>query len=196
MEDTKNSMARRNFSLAHELGHILMHSSESFDELEKDKKKQIEQEADCFAASFLLPKDAFNEDLQYPNDLDFYINLKQKWHVSILAMIMRAKDLKRINGNTYLSLIKKYSYRKYRTNEPLDNIIAIKNPVLFEQSLKLLFDKGYLTIETLLNNMAIIGLAMHLNDIIESFALDKDFFKPYQETKNIGITLKQPATEI
>lgn len=195
LEDTKISMARKNFSLAHELGHILLHSSGSFDELEKTDQRKIEHEADSFAAAFLLPKDAFNDDLKKPYDLDSYIPLKQKWNVSIFAMIMRAKSLNRINDDIYLSLIKKYSYRKYRTCEPLDDMIPIKKPVLFEQSLKLLFDNNCITIDSLLNEMASCGLSMNLQDITKFFALENNFFTPYLKPKNIGITLKMQVLQ-
>jgi len=190
IEDTKHSMVRRNFTLAHELGHILMHSSASFDELEKEAKKRIEDEANLFAASFLLPRNAFIQDLRDPHDLDFYIYLKRKWHVSILAMIMRARSLRLIDEKSYMSLIKKYNYRRYRLNEPLDDIITIKKPVLFEQSLRLLLDSGHLTIDALMSNMALQGLAMSEKDIIDFFALENDFFTPYSQPKNMGIALK------
>lgn len=195
LEDTKISMARKNFSLAHELGHILLHSSGSFDELEKTEQRQIEHEADSFAAAFLLPRYAFNDDLKKPYDLDAYVPLKQKWNVSIFAMIMRAKSLNRINDDIYLSLIKKYSYRKYRTCEPLDDIIPIKKPILFEQSLKLLFDNNCITIDSLLNEMASSGLSLNLQDITKFFALEKNFFTPYLKPKNIGITLKMQVQQ-
>jgi len=189
LEDTKNSMVRRNFTLAHELGHIILHSSLNFDELEKERKIEIEREADNFAASLLLPKEEFCRDLQYPNDLDFYIKLKQKWYVSIFAMIMRAKALNLINEKSYISLIKKYNYRKYRFNEPLDNAIPIKNPILFEQSIKMLLDNDILTIDSLLSEMATSGLALNLNDIVKFFALEDSFFDPYIK-RNINISIK------
>jgi len=188
LEDTKHSMARRNFTLAHELGHMILHSNLSFNELEKERRVELEKEADCFAAAFLIPKNTFIQDIQDPTNLDSYIKLKRKWHVSIFAMIMRAKALELINEKNYISLIKKYSYRGYRTNEPLDNEISIKKPVLFEQSLSLLFDNNIITMDSLLNEMAKCGLALNVDDICSFFALNSDFFEPYANKKmNISI---------
>lgn len=51
---------RKRFTLAHELGHIVMHlRSEDFDKPEEEKEK----EANLFAAEFLLPKIPCREDL-------------------------------------------------------------------------------------------------------------------------------------
>jgi len=52
------SKERQLFSLVHELGHLLLHLSGDIGE-ETDDGKKLEQEADQFAAAFLIPRDAF-----------------------------------------------------------------------------------------------------------------------------------------
>ena len=64
----KNSYATRKiFTIAHEIGHFVMHCGESndfferdvYDSPEKDMRTQVEKDADKFAACLLLPKDMF-----------------------------------------------------------------------------------------------------------------------------------------
>lgn len=47
-------------------------------ELSNEEFLKIEVEANQFAASFLLPKNAFFEDLVNPTNLDAYLQLKKK----------------------------------------------------------------------------------------------------------------------
>lgn len=63
----KNSYATRKiFTIAHEIGHFVMHCGESNDfferdlyDTEKDMRTPIEKDADKFAACLLMPKDMF-----------------------------------------------------------------------------------------------------------------------------------------
>ena len=51
----------------------------------------MEQEANEFASAFLLPKESFIRDVSmFPIDLDHYVFMKKKWHVSVGVMIRRA----------------------------------------------------------------------------------------------------------
>ncbi|MCL2353977.1 MAG: XRE family transcriptional regulator, partial [Defluviitaleaceae bacterium] len=54
-KNNKQTLARVNFNLAHELGHLVLHPF---------KNDMMEKQADNFAASFLMPRDAFLSDLQ------------------------------------------------------------------------------------------------------------------------------------
>ncbi|WP_258866469.1 ImmA/IrrE family metallo-endopeptidase [Enterococcus mundtii] len=58
----KKSAVRRNFDLAHELGHLLLHPYVDFPLLDKNERQQVEREADYFASSFLLPSQIIQED--------------------------------------------------------------------------------------------------------------------------------------
>ncbi len=63
-------------------------------EIDREEFREREDEANAFAAAFLLPAKAFGNDVAaYPNRLGHYIELKRKWNVSIAAMIMRAYAL-------------------------------------------------------------------------------------------------------
>lgn len=50
----------------------------------------------------MLPKVGFTQDvLHYPTNLEYYKYLKEKWNVSIQAMIYRAHQLSVITTNQY-----------------------------------------------------------------------------------------------
>src|SRR5699024_10103555 len=59
----KRSAVRRNFDLAHELGHLLLHYKAEFTHLDKSGYKEIEKEANLFAGAFLLPEESFLEGM-------------------------------------------------------------------------------------------------------------------------------------
>lgn len=149
VEGNNYSYYRQQFSIAHELGHWLLHSDHlNPQDLEKDEYKEMEQEANEFAACFMLPQEAFTKDVSLdPLNLDYYVNLKKKWQVSIGAMIMRAFNLNIINSDDYQKLQRQISYRKWRTTEPLDNIKNISKPLALRQAIELLVEndifKGY-----------------------------------------------------
>ncbi|MFJ5963275.1 ImmA/IrrE family metallo-endopeptidase [Bacillus sp. NPDC093026] len=57
---------------------MLLHDWQcDLDLMSREEFKQIEQEANQFAAEFLLPKQSFLNDLIYPNKLDYYVELKK-----------------------------------------------------------------------------------------------------------------------
>ena len=60
----KPSACRDRFSLAHELGHIVLHRSVSVDEENIDI---IEEQANQFASSFLLPAQSYLREFRYPS---------------------------------------------------------------------------------------------------------------------------------
>lgn len=77
----KKSAARRNFDLAHELGHLLLHYKVEFNMHDRKTYRAYEDEANSFASEFLLPEKAFKEeckDITKLSNPDSYIDLKQK----------------------------------------------------------------------------------------------------------------------
>lgn len=162
--DDKASATRRQFSAAHELGHIILHDvTISTEEICKEEYKQMEKEANDFAAAFLLPKDEFLADLQYPNKLEFYIELKKKWKVSITAMIIRAYQLGAISYNQYQYLMKQLSKNGWKTREPLDDVLQIAKPSILKKS-----------IEVLLNNDVFdeVGIIQELEN--QGFSIERE----------------------
>ena len=170
--------------LVHELGHIILHSDiENLSELSSDELKKIEDEANQFAAAFLMPKNSFYLDLENAVDLISYIGLKRKWHVSIAAMLIRAKSLGRISIAEYQKMMKSMSYRKWRIQEPLDDKLSISQPTLFLSAIEVLFENNIMTPQSFMSNLARYGLPMNPDDVEEllslpSNTLEKNTFKP------------------
>ncbi|EOZ5808787.1 ImmA/IrrE family metallo-endopeptidase [Enterococcus hirae] len=57
----KKSAVRRNFDLAHELGHLLLHPYVDFSLLDKNERQQVEREADYFASCFYCRQKLFKK---------------------------------------------------------------------------------------------------------------------------------------
>lgn len=139
LENEKTSAARLQFSAAHELGHILIHGHYiDVNNVERAEFREIERQANLFAAELLLPENEFKKDLLYPINLKSYEIMKRKWKVSIGAMMMRALNLEMITKNQYQYLIKQYNTKQYRKNEPLDDIIAIPKPQVLKRATEML----------------------------------------------------------
>ncbi|MEW9699071.1 helix-turn-helix domain-containing protein [Paenibacillus sp. SI8] len=162
--DGKQSASRRQFDAAHELAHILLHNwNVDSNEILAEEHRLIEQQADKFAGAFLLPKNAFTQDLHYPTNLDFYVELKKKWRVSIAAMVVRAYHLEVISYNQYHYLMRQMNSRKMRVKEPLDDFLPIPQPVLLSQAVEMLLANNVLKPQQILQGN---GLSL-TKDVVE-----------------------------
>lgn len=164
----KKSFYRRQFNCAHELGHILLHERYSdLNEIDREEFRQREDEANAFAAAFLLPHDAFGKDVSvYPNRLSHYVELKKKWNVSIMAMIMRAYSLHYLTPSQYAYLMKQMSLNGYRQVEPLDDSIEYKHPRALKQAIDLLLHKGNMSCEDIMGMFTAHNFSIS-SDVIE-----------------------------
>lgn len=105
---------RRRFTLAHELGHAILHR-ECF------PGEEAEREANTFASELLLPEKTIGLELKsLPRlQLEDYKALKARWWVSIAALGYRARELKVLSEGAYRSLCINLSMLGLRKNEPL-----------------------------------------------------------------------------
>lgn len=141
------SSVRLRFNIAHELGHILLHSSyQEKDVKDKSKHKRIEQEANRFASSFLMPESTIVSELA-SSGLDYLLLLKEHWKVSVQAIIYRAEELGIYTPDYALYLRQQISRKKWRQKEPLDDKIPIEKPLLLQQAFKLLVERNKLSVE-------------------------------------------------
>jgi Zn-dependent peptidase ImmA (M78 family) len=123
---------RCRFTLAHEIGHIVMHRTPS---------PNAEEEADRFAAEFLMPAAEIRSDLK---DLSIprAAALKLRWRTAMQAIIRRAKDTGAISAGSYQSLCVRISQLGYRKNEP--NPIEPETPKMLRRIVEVyLADRGY-----------------------------------------------------
>ncbi len=127
--NSRMSNDRMRFSLAHELGHSIMH----LDTI-PSPSQDVEQEANDFAAQFLLPAQEIDAELCGVTLYELGI-LKRKWKVSIKALLYRAKTLQAISANTFRNLQILYSKKGYNKSEPLP--LAYETPTLLSEIIKL-----------------------------------------------------------
>ncbi|WP_332237044.1 ImmA/IrrE family metallo-endopeptidase [Sporolactobacillus sp. KGMB 08714] len=82
------SAVRKNFDLAHEPGHLLLHTAVDMETRTKSEHRQIEQRANQLAAVFLLPEEEFKRDLaELPrhSNPDYYIDMQAShWHTVLI----------------------------------------------------------------------------------------------------------------
>ncbi|MCY3864177.1 MAG: YjzC family protein [Chloroflexi bacterium] len=101
---------RVRMSLAHALGHLVMHRNVL-------PYKEMEREANEFAAAFLMPEDDIIDELK-PVTIQHMLELKQYWKVSMQSLIYRAKELEVISERRFKSLFQQLSRFGYRKQEP------------------------------------------------------------------------------
>ncbi|GGG66446.1 helix-turn-helix domain-containing protein [Paenibacillus radicis (ex Gao et al. 2016)] len=176
----KRSFYRRQFDVAHELGHKVLHDPYlNIEDLSKEEFKQIEQEANDFAAAFLLPKESFLRDVSiHPSDLNYYKLLKKKWCVSIGAMVMRAYKLGAINEGTYQYMQRSLSQKGWRTKEPLDDLKDLKDPVSMKQAIELLIENDYISGEGFMQKLSQhYGLSLLREEVEELLGLEEGYLR-------------------
>lgn len=109
---------RQRFTLAHELGHAVMHPVPTTEQ---------EREADEFASELLMPTTVIRDELSGVKLADL-ARLKARWGVSMAALARKARDLGMISEYDYKTLNIEMSKAGYRTREPVH--IAHESPAL------------------------------------------------------------------
>ncbi|MDA2756503.1 ImmA/IrrE family metallo-endopeptidase [Bacillus cereus group sp. Bc005] len=152
----KGSRYRRQFDAAHELAHILIHEPYlDLSTLSKDEEREMEQQANDFASAFLLPKEPFIRDVSmFPTDLDHYVFMKKKWHVSVGVMVRRAYNLGVITFNQYSYLQRQMSKNGWRKKEPLDGKSKPTSPVLIKKSILTLLENDVFDGNSILDTLS------------------------------------------
>jgi Zn-dependent peptidase ImmA (M78 family)/DNA-binding XRE family transcriptional regulator len=138
----KGHRDRSRFDAAHELGHLIMHRSD------QAGSKIIEDQAQQFAAEFLMPEDDVRDDLPARADWPSLVKLKAKWHVSMAALIMRARALDVMDERAYSQAWKALSVRGWRKREPGD-LGPPEGPILLQRALQVAGEAG-VTLQTLI----------------------------------------------
>ena len=116
----------KRFTLAHELGHLVMHLSPIVPEY-----RNKEDEANRFASEFLMPSELIRNSL-FGLKPAYLKNLKGHWLTSMSSIIRRAKDLGCIDFEKYRYFNIELSRKGYKKKEPFD--VTIDKPVLFMQA--------------------------------------------------------------
>lgn len=155
---------RNAFNIAHELGHILLHSSV---EVTADNLSELERQANRFASALLLPQETFSREV-LGTSLNHFMFLKEKWGVAIAAMAYRCRDLGIINSNQHSYVMRQLNMRKIRKQEPLDERFQVAEPSILGASVKMLLDMGVQT-----KSQIEQSLALNLSDVESLSGLPK-----------------------
>jgi len=137
----KASACRQRYDALHELAHIVIHQSVKPKRLnDRASYKLIEKQADTLTGCLLLPEREFVEELYAPS-LDGFLALKERWGVSVGAMIMRCVALDLIDDDEAKRMWINYNRRGWRRGEPLDGKIEKERPQMIRRSFEMLLDE-------------------------------------------------------
>lgn len=113
---------RLRHTLAHELGHLIMHRYPS---------ENMEREANAFAAAFLMPAHDIRPVFTGKKvDLRLFATLKPEWRVSMQSLLYRAGTLGFVNDNQSRYLWQQFNMKKLKFREPPELDFEVEKPTL------------------------------------------------------------------
>ena len=139
---------RQRFSLAHELGHVMLHHYVDEDEY-VEHYDEFEKQANKFASSFLLPKEAFYSTIRDVS-LNGTLKLKNIWDVSAAAIIWRMYDISVIDKKRYEYFQIQMAKKKWKTCEPGDKQASPEYPYYMRNAFDFILRNGISTVENIL----------------------------------------------
>ncbi len=116
----ESPMDRLRFTLAHELGHLVMHVFPT---------PTMEQEANRFAAEFLTPRAELEPQMQRVS-LPILAALKAVWKVSMASLLEQAKRFGIVTDRQYVRLRTELSKLGYLKREPENLDVQREHPQL------------------------------------------------------------------
>lgn len=146
LSSDKGNAFRSRFDLAHEIGHLILHKHVG-NELDSERYKLKESQAHSFAGALLLPAEALADEIRLPVTLDSLLLLKQRYGISVAAIIMRLHALHLISDEEKLNLFKRRSARWGAKSEPGDDYRQPEQPRLLKRTIDLLTSSGLFTLE-------------------------------------------------
>ena len=131
--NNNHSNDKKRFTIAHELGHLVMHLRNNQRVYSQDNK-ELDTEADHFASEFLMPAEECKLDLM---GLKYHElpSLKYYWKISKAAIAYKAKELNRISASQYKYIMMQLSQTGQRKKEK--EIIEIDTPTILNQVIDL-----------------------------------------------------------
>ena len=188
----KGVAVRSRFDLAHELGHLLLHRNVPSAYIRNPvNNKLLESQAHAFAGAFLMPEQAFANDL-WVVTLDSLKDLKSRWLVSIGAMLYRAGNLGWLTDDQRRSLWINYSRRGWKRCEPLDDEIEVETPRMLSRALKMIVEKGGVSPSRIVEDLCLPPAdRSELAGLESSYlasSVDLDYLFPSDFERDIGET--------
>lgn len=127
---------RLRFTLAHELGHIVMH---------KFPSATMENEANEFASEFLMPREEMRHAFRGRKiTIELLAALKPEWRVAMQALLYRATKLGFLTQNQSRYMWQQISSRGWRLREPRELDFPQEKPRVLDLIINAyLLDLGY-----------------------------------------------------
>jgi Zn-dependent peptidase ImmA (M78 family) len=136
----KQDKARSRFDAGHELAHLILHQHYTERHLsDSDDHKELEQQANNFASAFLMPATTFGQEI-FDTTLNGFLRLKERWGVSVQAMVVRSFQLGFIDEYRKTELFRQMSAKGWRKarGEPMDDLVPTMNSSVGKRSIELL----------------------------------------------------------
>lgn len=138
LNPVKRDYYRQRFDVAHELGHLIMHSDA------EPGGRVVEEQSHRFASEFLMPSSEIADLLPTAMNRSAWVTLaklKEHWGVSIQALLFRARRLGQLSDVSYRNAMVTLSTRGWRRNEP-GLVTTIEQPSLLPRAIELLENEG------------------------------------------------------
>lgn len=123
---SENPVDRLRFTLAHELGHLVLHK-------EKIGKSRLQTEANEFASEFLMPEETIASEFTKPVTINKLLKLKLRWRVSMQALAFHAFRIKAITSRQYYYLKNNLKLKEWIEKEPGSDKIPVEKPRLLSK---------------------------------------------------------------
>ena len=133
----KGVYERSRLDAAHELAHVVLHAADP-----EPANRRLERQAHRFAGALLVPAEEFIEE--WPKgqiDWSGLQQMRQRWGVSMAALLFRAKELGSMSETAYTNAMKYMSRKGWRVHEPGPRRKP-EEPALLSEALGLLAQNG------------------------------------------------------
>jgi Zn-dependent peptidase ImmA (M78 family)/transcriptional regulator with XRE-family HTH domain len=138
LNPVKRDYYRQRFDVAHELGHLVMHTDA------EPGGRTVEDQANRFAAEFLMPAAEIRDELPTAMNAAAWQSLarcKERWGSSIQALLYRARRLGALTEVSYRNAMATLTSRGWRRSEP-GLITVLEQPSMLPRALELLAGEG------------------------------------------------------
>jgi Zn-dependent peptidase ImmA (M78 family)/transcriptional regulator with XRE-family HTH domain len=166
---------RLRFSMAHEIGHLILHNAPT-------AMIQAEKEAHRFAAELLAPQEAITDDLCGILTFEKLGQLKRKWGISMAAILYRAKELHLVPRRSHDRLIIEMS--RFKTQEPSEFNVPLEKPRGLRQMAEVLFGSNSLA-ENLADDLALSK--EFVQDVLARYASEEEIAASNRRRKVVNI---------
>ena len=138
LNPVKHDYYRQRFDVAHELGHLVMHTDA------EPGGRTVEDQANRFAAEFLMPAAGIRGELPTTMNAAAWQSLarcKERWGISIQALLYRARRLGTLTEVSYRNAMATLTTRGWRRTEP-GLVTVLEQPSMLPRAVELLADEG------------------------------------------------------